>query len=33
MVAALEPLDQRFVGLHRPIGEDLVILSQIGKPV
>jgi hypothetical protein len=33
MVAVLRPLEQGFVGLHRLVGEDLVITSQIGKPV
>jgi hypothetical protein len=33
MVAALDPLEQYFVGLHRLVGEDLVITSQIRNPV
>jgi hypothetical protein len=33
MVAVLEALEQGFVGLHRLIGEDLVITAQIRNPV
>jgi hypothetical protein len=33
MVTVLRALEQGFVGLHRLIGEDLVITSQIRNPV
>jgi hypothetical protein len=33
MVTVLTALEQGFVGLHRLVGENLVISAQIRKPV